>query len=259
MGHGPGAPPEAFPRAEAAALKALELDESLAEAHTALAEFKLYYEWDWKGAEQAFQRALQLNPSLAPAHGHYAWYLLLLGHADEALVEAKRAKELDPLTPLWTAWLGWLYYWGGGQYGEAIDEARKSLELNPDFPVGLYVLGDVYAAQGMYEEAITAHQKAAAASNSWKWGLGYTYALAGRRDEARTVAAEMKEAKRRDVLGLAEIYTALGERDKALHWLEVGYEARRDWIPWIGKNPNFEPLRDDPRFQDLLRRLNLPE
>lgn len=259
IGHGPGAPPEAYPRAEAAALRALELDETVAEAHAALAEFKLYYEWDWEGAELAFQRAFQLNPNLARAHSHYAWYLLLFGRVDEALAEQKRAKELDPLTPLWSVWLGWLYYWGTEQYQEAIYEARKSLELNPNFPCGLYIVGDVYATQGMYEEAIAMHQKAAAVSSFWGWGLGRAYALSGQKDEARKIAAEMKKAKRKDVWGLAEIYTALGEKEEALRWLEEGYKTRRDWMPWIGKNTNFKPLHSDPGFQDLLRRLNLPE
>ncbi|MHC4330442.1 MAG: protein kinase domain-containing protein, partial [Planctomycetota bacterium] len=161
IGHGPAPSPEALPRAKAAALKALELDETLAEAHAALAEVKLYFDWDWAGAEQAFRRALELNPNLAEAHAHYAWYLVLFGRLDEALAEMKRARELDPLAPIYSAWLGQQYGFVG-QYEEAIDNARKSLELNPDFPMGLYVLGCVYAAKGMYKEAIAAHQKAGA-------------------------------------------------------------------------------------------------
>ena len=259
IGHGPAPSPEALPRAKAAALKALELDETLAEAHAALAEVKLYYDWDWAGAEQAFQRALELNPNLAEAHGHYAWYLVLLGRLDEGLAEMKRAQELDPLAPIYSAWLG-QQYWGAGQYEEAIDEARKSLELNPDFPIGLYVLGAVYATKGMYEEAIAEHQKVGAVAPDWGWGLGHTYALAGQRDEALNVLAELgEEYQQRNAWGVAEIYAALGEKDEAFRWLEAGYEYRHNWIPWMGWNPNYESLRDDPRFGDLLRRLNLPE
>ena len=259
IGHGPAPSPEALPRAKAAALKALELDETLAEAHAVLAEVKLYYDWDWAGAEQALQRALELNPNLAEAHAHYAWYLARLGRLDEGLAEMKRAQELDPLAPIYSAFLG-QQYWGAGLYEEAIDEARKSLELNPDFPIGLYVIGVVYATKGMYEESIAAHQKTYAVAPDWGWGLGHAYALAGRREEALNVLAELgEEYQQRNAWGVAEIYAALGEKDEAFRWLEKGYEYRHNWIPWIGWNPNYEPLRDDPRFGDLLRRMNLPE
>ncbi len=257
IGHGPAPSPEALPRAKAAALKALELDETLAEAHAVLAEVKLYHDWDWAGAEQAFQRALELNANLAPAHAHYAWYLVLLGRLDEALTEMKRAQELDPLAPIYSAWLG-QQYWYAGQYDEAIDEARKSLELDSDFAVGLYVLGSIYAAKGMYEEAIVAHQKAGAVDPDLGWLLGHTYALAGQRDEALNVLAELgEEYQQRNAWGVAEIYAALGEKDEAFRWLEKAYEQRHNWIPWMGGNPNYKPLHDDPRFGDLLRRLNL--
>ncbi len=259
IGHGPAPSPEALPRAEAAALKALELDDTLAEAHTILAEVKLYYDWDWAGAEQALQRALELNPNLALTRAHYSWYLQLFGRTDEALAEMKRAQELDPLAPIYTAWLGDQYLWAG-QYDEAIDEARKSLELDSDFPVGLYTLGSIYAAKGMYEEAIAAHQKAGAVDPDLGWALGRTYALAGQRDEALNVLADLgKEYQQRNAWGVAEIYAALGEKDEAFRWLEAGYEYRHNWIPWMGWNPNYEPLHDDPRFGDLLRRLNFPE
>ena len=155
-GHGLGfglvPPGEAFPPAKEAALKALELDEMLAEAHTALALVKIYYEWDWTGAEKAFKRALELNPNIPEAHRHHAWYFVLIGRMDDAIAEMKLAQEVDPLTPIYTAELGWLY-WEAKQYGKAIDEAQKSLELDPNFPVGLHVLGRVYAEKGMFEKA----------------------------------------------------------------------------------------------------------
>jgi TolB-like protein/Tfp pilus assembly protein PilF len=258
--HGPGAPPDALARAEAAALKALELDDTLAEAHAALAQIKLYRDWDWAGAEQAFQRALKLNPNLTLTRAHYSWYLQLFGHTDEALAEMKRVQEVDPLAPLWPAWQGWQYL-NAGQYEEAIDEARKSLELDPDFPVGLYVLGSAYAAKGMYEEAIKAHQRAGVLSREWKSGLGRTYAMAGRQDEARLVLAELEaDPTPWDTWFIAEIYAVLGEKDEAFRWLKAAYEPHRHpYVPWIRHSPAFKPLHDDPRFQDLLRRLNFPE
>lgn len=250
--------PDAFTRAKAAARKALELGETLAETQEALAEIKLYSAWDFAGAEQDLRRALELNPSLPDAHAHYAWYLQLAGRIDDALAEMRRAQEVDPLNPLWPAWLGW-QYWEAGQLDEAIGEARKSLELNPDFPWGLYVLGAAYAQKGMYEEAMAAHEKAGAVSPAVRWPLGHTYALAGRKHEARKVAAELeKKPTPMNAWGLAEIYTALGEKDQAFRWLEAGFKLRFSWMPWIGIERPFEPLRSDPRFQALLRQMNLP-
>ena len=234
----------------------MKLDSTLAEAHGALAEIKLYREWDWAGAEHAFQRALELNPSLASTHAQYAMYLNLFGRQDEALAEMKRAKQVDPLTPTWTAWLGDLH-WAVGEYDEAIEELQKSLELDPDFPWAFRMLGFAYARKGMYEEAIAAHQKAVAANPGWKWALAHTYALADRREEARQIAAEIEaENNPRNARSLAKIYTALGEKDEAFRWLETAYEYRLS--PWL-MIPPFEPLRDDPRLQDLLRRMNLPQ
>ena len=256
--HGPGASPDALPRAKAAALKALELDDTLTEAHAALAQIKLYGDWDWEAAEQAFQRALKLNPNLAQTRAHYSFYLLLFGRTDEASAEMRRVQEVDPLTPLWPAWQGWQYWWTG-QYDEAIDEARKSLELYPDFPVGLYVLGSVYAEKGMYEEAIKAHQRAGVLSRDWKSGLGRTYAMAGRQDEARLVLAELEaDPTTWDTWFIAQIYAVLGEKDEAFRWLKAAFEPpHHPYLPWFRHSPAFKPLHDDPRFGELLRRINL--
>ncbi|MBW7996240.1 MAG: tetratricopeptide repeat protein [Candidatus Glassbacteria bacterium] len=253
IGHSNAATPDVWPRARAAALTALRLDETLAEGHSALAEVKAYYEWDWEGAEQAFLRADELNSNLAMNHYHYAWYLALFGRLDEAIVEHKRAQELDPLTPHHTIWLGGLYRIGG-DYEKAIAEIQKVLELNPDHRTALRVLGDVLADAGMYEEAIAAYQKVGISGD-----LGRTYALAGRQDEARKILAELeeKEATPGRAWGLAILYTALGEKDEAFRWL--AYEPPYFAIPWVRVLPQFEPLWDDPRFKDLLQRMNLPE
>ncbi len=171
----------------------------------------------------------------------------------------KRAKEVDPLHPLFPAYLGWVY-WSLGRYEEAMDEVRESLELNPDYVVAFYVQGVIYSSKGMYEEAIEAHRKAAEINPDWKWGLGHTYALAGRRDEALEVAAELESQPQAwYTWGLAEIYAALGEKDKAFRWLEEAYTQRHSYLPWLNWNPNYAPLFDDPRFDDIARRMNLPE
>ena len=258
--HGPGASPDAGALARKTALEALELDNTVAEAHAALAINKLYGSWDWETVEQSFQLALKLNSSLSATRAHYSWYLKLFGRTDEALAQMRRAQEVDPLSPLWPAWLGVQYFWAG-QYDKAIEEAQKSLDLAPDFPVALNVLGNVYAEKGMYEEAIKAQRKAADLSPEWKSGLGRTYAMAGRQDDARLRLAELAaDPEPWDIFFIAEIYAILGEKDEAFRWLEAAFEPpHHSYVPWIKLFPGFKPLHDDPRFADLLRRMNLPE
>jgi TolB-like protein/Tfp pilus assembly protein PilF len=271
FGKGPAPPPGVFLQARAAAQKALELDETLAEAHAALAHIYLAYYWDWPAAAQAYRRAEELNPNIAAADvwNGTAWYFVMIGDEEKARAAIRRNKELDPLTPLWAAWRAWLY-WALGDAEAAMTEARTALEINPDLPVGLYVLGGLYSDKGMHDEAIAVHTRAATVSPFWGWALGTSYARAGRKAEARAIAAAFEEGmlsprylyegeRIRNPWGLAEIHTALGETDKAFEWLEAGYAQRQSWMPWMGRNPNFEPLRDDPRFRGLLRRMNLPD
>ncbi|NIO49398.1 MAG: protein kinase [Candidatus Aminicenantes bacterium] len=263
IGHGPAPPPDVWERAREAALKAEELGGTLAETVAALGFIDLYFEWDWAGAERAFRRALELNPSLADAHRNYSWYLLLTGQMDEAVAEMKRAIEVDPLNPLWLSDLGW-QYWSTGRYEEAMDAQRKALELDPNFNQGLAVLGCLYAEKGMYTEAIAAHQKLSALHPDWKWPLVGTYVLAGRRDEARKIMAELLRGEPKptgawDAWFLVEIYADLGEKDEAFRWLEAAFKERQSFLPWLRDNPGYAPLRDDPRFKDIVRRMKLPE
>ena len=261
IAHGPSPPPDSYDRAEEAANKALALDPTMAqiaEVYASLAQIRLYQDWDWTGAEQAFNLALELKPNLAETRIHYGWYLVLMGREEEAIVEMKRAKQSDPLLPILPAFLGWVY-WSYGRYDEALEEAQRALEINPNFPVGLYVLGLVYSAMGRYDESIEVHKKAGAVHPDWGWGLGHTYALAGQREEALKVAEELKAAGNNwNTWGLAEIYATLGEIDEAMHWIEEAYQTRHGYTPWIRWNPTYEPLFDDPRFQEIHQRLNLP-
>jgi len=258
--HGPGAPPDAFERAREAALQALELDDNLAEAHAALAMTKAFRDWDWEGATKAYHRALQLNPNLTMTRAQYAFYLLLFDRVDDALAQIRKAQEADPLGPLWSAYLGWICLWAQ-HYDEAIEETNKALELYTDFPLALYVQGCAYAGKGMYEHAIELHQKAGKLSPEWKCGLARTYAMAGRLDEARQALAELEvDYTPWDTWFIAMIYVALGEKDQAFKWLEVAYgPPNHPYLPWIRYSPDFKPLRDDARFADLLRRMNLSE
>ncbi|MFQ5473545.1 MAG: tetratricopeptide repeat protein, partial [Dehalococcoidia bacterium] len=257
-GHAPGTNPrESFPRAKAAALRALALDDGLADAHLALGDVYLYYEWDWPAAERELRRALSLNPNSAEAHYHYGWYLDLMGRRDEALEELQRAQEIDPLSPLFTSMVG-AYYWATGREERAIEEARKSLELNPNFPFGHVVLGRAYSQTGRHEEAIATQQTAADIAAPFRAELAIAYALAGRGDEARTIATEIEDRENPgDAFTLAELYAALGEKDEAFRHLNAAYDYRVSFLPWLEYSPNMEVLRGDPRYDELLRRLNL--
>ena len=256
--------PEGIVRARAAALKAVELDETLAEAHDALSVVK-YSEWDWAGAERSLERALELNPNLPEPRVHYAWHLTSFGREAEAIAQMKRAIELDPLSPLYTAWLGGMY-WEFGRSDEAIAEANKAMELQPDFPVALFVLGLAYADKGQYREAIAAHEKALAMypNRNFSWALARTLAVAGRQADARRIMARLESGDRPDTPHpwfIAGAYVALGEYEKAIDWLERAYEARTMFLVNLRRERSagldLLPLRPNSRFQALLRRAKL--
>ena len=252
IGHSSAPTPDALPRARAAADRALRLDPTLAEGYAALAIVKFYYEWDLEGAERAFLRANELNPNLAMNHYHYAWYLAVIGRMDDAIVEHKRAQELDPLTPAHTAWLGGLY-WIEGNYEEAIAEIQKVFKLNPDNRLALFLLANVYADAGRIEEAVATHEKLI---GFW-WSLARLYAEVGREEEAREIMAKLEEEPNPlRAFGLASCYTALGDKDKAFQWLN--YEPHHAWLPAVRIISWFTPLHDDPRFHALLKKMNLP-
>ncbi len=255
--------PDFFARAREAAAKAQELGgEPLAEMYQALGMTKLYSDWDYAAAAKDFRRAMELNPSLGDPHRDYSWYLHLTGRRTEALAEMKRAQDLEPLTPLFFADRGWQLWWEG-RNDEALAEARRSLDLDPKFAYGRAVVGYVLAEKGKFDEAIAEHRKAGADDPDWRWCLTRTYAQAGRRDEARKVLAKFLGEKP-EATGawagwfLAETYAALGENDEALRWLDECYQKRSSFLPWLDQNPAYAPLRSDPRFQDLVRRMKVP-
>jgi TolB-like protein/Tfp pilus assembly protein PilF len=257
VAHSAVATPDALPRAKAAAQRALRLDDTLAEALWAYGFIAGYYDWEWEASEQAFQRALEINPNLAMAHYHLSWFHYLFGRMDEAIEEHKLAQEVDPLTPLHTAWLGELYR-VAGRYEEAIAESQRALEINPNYPIAFRVLGDTYLDMGRIEEAIATHQRMLEVAPQWSFHLGVTYALAGREDEAREILAEWEKKEPSPIVAnaLAKLNTALGNVDEAFRWLN--YEPAHAWTPWVRVGPIFKPLRDDPRFDELLRKFNLP-
>jgi tetratricopeptide (TPR) repeat protein len=253
-------PREGYPKAKEAALKALELDDTLAEAHTALAFIKTDYDWDWSGADREFQRAIELNLGYALAHALYGSHFLRMGRFEEAIAEGKRSVELDPLSLLDNRVLGQSFYFAR-RYDQAIEQFRKTLEPDPNFTATHRYLGEAYLQKSMYKEGIAEIEKELAISPNSTAALaylGYGHALEGRRTEAQQVLDQLNElSKQRFVPAQYRsiIYAGLGEKDKAFEWLERGYEERS--VVAINVNPVFDPLRSDPRFADLLRRMNL--
>lgn len=255
--HAPGAAKSGYPRATAYALQAIGLDPNLVDAHGALAEMRLYFHWDWTGAEESFRKVFELTPSFAPAHAHYGWLRVLYGDYDGAISELKLATELDPHDAVWPSWLAWVQMFDG-DYLAAEKNLLAVVKRHPGAPVGWHVLGQTYLRLGRTDEALEAFQHAANASKFWSWGVGQGLAFAGRIDEARAVAKELEQVAAPDAWGLAEIYCATGDLDKAAYWIEQGYEVRRDWMPWIMANTFYAPLHDHPKFREIVRRLDLP-
>ncbi len=244
-----------YPKSRDAALKALELDDSLAEAHLSEAMFRLYYEWNWPAAERSFQRALELNPSLEFAHYHYAWMLELLHRKDEALVYGERTKELSPLSPFMSGWLAEQYR-SSGLYERAIEEAQYTFDLYANYPVAWLVLGNTYAEMGRFDEAIAAHENLRD-SYYWAWALGDSYAQAGFLENAQAILDTI-EARPENAVPLVLMYLSMGNDEEAFRWLEAARKIRVPWYPWlVAWFPHTTAIKNDPRLQELARRLNL--
>jgi TolB-like protein/Tfp pilus assembly protein PilF len=258
------APHAIFPKAKAAVLKALELDDTLAEAHASLGFIKEVYDWDWDGAERAYRRAIELNPSYATAHHWYAMYLGIPRRYDEAFAYLRRAEELDPLSLRVRAGRGWLYFWSG-QFDRMVQDAQTMLELEPNHGQVHYFLGHAYLAKGMYAEAIASYRREMARSGKATRLLAFTaYALgkAGETTEALKLIAELTERARHDYVAgnqLAIAHMGVGNKEEALRWLEHAFEQRTQ-LGDLNRGAHFwlQPLHSDPRYQDLLRRLRLP-
>src|SRR5262249_53328752 len=231
-------PEERIPKAREYALKALQLDDILAEAHTVFAVVKVYGDWDWPAAEQEFNRALQLNPNQADAHRMYSVYLSALGRSSDALREIGRAQELDPLSVSIQRTTGWTFYFAR-QYDRALEQCRTALALDSNSALTHDCLGAAYLAKGMYREAVTECEAAARLSGNapaFLAGLGRAYALAGRQAQARNVLAQLQALSSERYVSpsfAAVVYAALGEHDRALASLERAYNERSQSVIWI--------------------------
>ncbi len=252
---------ENLPKARAAVDRALQIDESLAEAHTSLAEIHLR-QWRWAEAEQEFRRAIALNPNYPTAHHWFSIYLRVKGQYDEGLKESKRAQELDPLSSIISSNLANAYYLKN-DFKSAIELSQKVVELDPRHPNSYHNLGWSYLRQGRDEEAVGKFQKAVDLSgraSSYLSSLGYFYAVKGRRDEALQIMRELEgRYERREAIGihLAGVLAGLGETDQAFAWLEKDFEQRSGVLPEVRWWNNFGELRSDPRYASLLRRMGL--
>jgi serine/threonine-protein kinase len=254
-------PKEFTPKAEAAAKRAVELDEGLADAHYVLANLRTDA-WDWAAAEREFERAVALNPNLAGARNAYSAYLSVVGRHDEAVAQIQRARELDPLSLIVHANVGYRLYFAR-RHDQAIKALEKTLELDRNYDLAHIVLGYAYAARGMYAEAISAYEEAIRRGGdtpSVRISLGAAYAGAGDRDRARAILEQLETGRRYVSPGeLAILYAALGERERAFASLERAYAEHDLQLQYIGADPAFDGLRDDPRFANLLRRVGLSE
>jgi TolB-like protein/DNA-binding winged helix-turn-helix (wHTH) protein/Flp pilus assembly protein TadD len=255
-------PKEAFPKAKAAATHALELDNTLGEAHNSLAFVLDGFDWDLDAGGKEFRRAIELNPGYATAHHWYAWHLTLLGRFDEAIAEMRTAENLDPLSLIINADLAELLGLAHS-YDESIRQSRKTIEMDPNFPLAHNQLAQAYLQKHMYEEAVAELQKAIKLSGDSPTciaNLARAYVASGKRSEAVKLLGDLKKRSTPGYSNAAEIamiYASLGDPDQAMTWLEKGFEER--FNPGVLLRPGFDPLRSDPRFQNLVHRVGLPE
>ncbi len=255
-------PRDAFPRARTAALRAIALDPTLAEAHASLGFVRFLYDRAWVEAEREFRQSIALNENYAPAHQFYSDLLKAMGRLDEALAEIERALELDPLSLSINTALGHVLYLSR-QYDRAIVQYRKALGLDPNFAQAHLWFGRPYLEKAMYDEAIAEVQTAVRLSKESTMSLavlGHAYASAGRAREARRLLATLMRRARSQYVPsywIALVHVGLGDRDRAFEWLERANRERSAWLAWIKVEPRFDSLRSDPRFPLLLRRLKL--
>jgi pentatricopeptide repeat protein len=255
-------PMEVYPRAMSAVEQALQHGDAFAPVHTTVASAKLWYTWDWVGAESAFRQALDLSPNDAIAHRRYAWYLITMGRQNEAIAVMHRAQELNPLSPGISRNVGLVFYLAR-QYDQAIAQFRASLEMDPNFRTAYSGLVYAYLQKGMYAEALAACQQML---DRWGhdpgilWDVGYASAVSGKRDQARQVLAELHERAQHAYvkpLAFAWISIGLDEKDEAFAWLQKAYEDRDPYLTLLNADPVYDSLRSDPRFTALLKRIRL--
>ncbi len=258
-GHAP--PKDVMPRAKAAAVKALEIDSTLAEAHASLGYAYATYDWDWKAGEREYKRAIELNPNYATAHHWYGLYLTTMGRSDEAVDELERARVLDPLSLIINTNVGWVLYFAR-LYDQAIEQFRKTLELDPNFVGAHWKLRQVYEKKGMYEEAIVELETLLEllGASELAGAVRRAYLLSGYNGALERWAESLEEHAKREHVSpydIVLIYAQLNVNDQAFALLEKGYEVRDGLLVYLNVDPQFDNLRTDPRFSALVRKIGL--
>lgn len=249
---------EAFTRQKAEAIKAIELDGSLSEAHAELANTAMSLDWDWPTAEAEFRRALQLNPNSATSHEKYAFYLVRTGHLQEALAEVERSVDLDPVSGSTFHAEGFIYYFSR-RYDQALAVTQTVRGLRINLPDWNFLTGDIYAEKGMYAESIGEFIKSGGGPYSLGH-LGNVYARAGKADAALKTISQLQQSVRKDGVGryeIALVYTGLGNKTEAFKWLEESYKAHDAGLLYLKIDPLLDSLRSNPRFDDLVQRVGL--
>lgn len=260
-------PKEAAQKAKVVVTRALEIDDSLAEAHTSLADIRRFYDWDWSGAEKEYRRGIELNPNYVTAHQWYAEFLAAMGRHDEAIREMRRAEELDPLSVVVKSAAGWVFFFAR-EYDLAIERCQRVIEMDAGYGEVYSQLRRAYEQKGMYREALAADEK----HRAFKKKTEPRPAASGGSSAVQSAKAywqnvlqltkkdlESLENKEAAQFRMAEIFTQLGEKDLAFEWLETVYEEHSFWLPFLKVHPHLDPLRTDPRFQALLSRIGLPD
>jgi len=256
-------PHEAMPKAKVAALKGLEIDKDLAEAHVSLGYISFTYDGDWKAAEKHFEQALALNPAYSMAHTFYPFYLSSLGRSEEAIELAKRALDLDPASPAVSHSLATQLYLAR-KFDRAIEQAKDTLEMDENFAISHAVLGQVNLSRGMYREALPALETHSALSRGTAASLallGYAHARLGETKMSLQMIDKLEEASKYSfvpALFIALVYAGLEDKDQAFAWLEKAHEERFNRLAYLKVEPLWDPIRSDPRFANLLRRVGIP-
>jgi tetratricopeptide (TPR) repeat protein len=256
-------PHEACPKAKASAVRALQLDNNLSEAHTALGWVNTFYDWRFEEAEREFRLAIEIKPSFAIAHQYYALFLLAMRRFEEGLQEMRRALELDPLATIIATSYGAAYYFAR-DHELSVKEHRKALQFDPDFAIAHAFLAGPFVCLERYDEAVNECLRAKALADESIYPtafLAYAYGMAGRTSEARELLRQLLERSKSGYISsyhIALVYCGLGELERAMEYLERAYKERDNWMVWLNVYPVFDPLRNDPRFQDIIRRVGLP-
>ncbi len=256
-------PSRAFLKAEAAAMKALQLDSTLSEPHTSLAYIKFYYYWDWEGAEKEFLKAIQLEPRYALAYDTYCYFLTAMERFPEARVAVDKAIQLDPLSAQINTDKGF-YLFYALDYDQALLSLKSTLELYPAYPLAHVWLARVYQEKNMFKESVSEYEKTLRVIKDWPValaGIGYVYGISGQKSAAIKMLARLNEVSASRYVtpyGVALIYASMNENDKAFEWLNKAYEQRSNWLVWLKQDPRWKLIKNDPRYAELILKVGLP-